>query len=112
MERLILILIFAALACGTPYTVTPPPPATSTPVTTPQALAKSLPTVTAAWQVIHVNGCWNLRETPGGVVVGQACDRDLSVAITQDGGWYRSPLGWICGRAWGLDVTCKLAESH
>ena len=109
MTRLILILILSALACGTPFAVTLP---TQTGTQTAAPATSTIPaTVPASWQVVHVTGCWNLRETAGGKLVpepAQACNRDLSVTVTDTGGWFRSPLGWICGRAFGADVTCKL----
>lgn len=109
MTRLLLVLSLTALACGTSpvaYVATP----TAAHAPTHQPTSAILPTVQARWQTVHVTGCWNLRTGPGGAKTGEvACNRDLVVSVIDTGGWYESPLGWICGRAWGLSVKCYFA---
>ena len=99
MNKFAILAIMIILACGAPVTL-----ATQIP-STPSAIGTLTPerqpvTTTPTPLVRHVTGCWNLRQTAGGVDIGETCEEDV-IVFSVSGDWVETPGGWICLRAFG-----------
>jgi hypothetical protein len=103
MNRLILLTAsLAVLACGVvgPAALVDYP----NPTATPTAIHRQ-----ATAEIRQVNGWWNLRDAPAGAVIGDVMDEAVQV-LEVSGDWARTPNGWICRRAFGIDVRCVINQ--
>jgi hypothetical protein len=99
---LVVLLIIPILACGVvgPAALVDYPTLATTPTTIHRQ---------ATAEIRQVNGWWNLRDAPAGAVIGDVMDEPVQV-LEIDGDWARTPNGWICRRAFGIDVRCVINQ--
>ena len=103
------LTIILSLACG----VSTLPTQANTPAPTEKPISATLrKEQTAPSRILTITGCWNLRSTPKDAGtdndIGEVCNQNVSIeSMMIVGGYIQTPTGWLCGRAFGMDVSCE-----
>ena len=113
MTRFTITLISLLVAVSLSCTLSAIQTQANTPAPTEKPLSATLrKEQTAPSRILTITGCWNLRSTPKDAGtdndIGEVCNQNVSIeSMMIVGGYIQTPTGWLCGRAFGMDVSCE-----